>query len=152
MWPATMKSAILYKYKGVVFPTLGFPLFYRPHYRRTPLFILDVHIDVFHSTKRLHTLHFSHQRLIYRSVKTQRKLKTSSSPPPLHTRYNQKRPRPSRRTPEMDPSSTEPGKRADWTIVFLAPFPPPAPPPSVANKMDGLPSFFRMDRERFLLL
>ena len=52
-----------------------------------------------------------------------------------------------RRTPEVDPKSTKPGKRAPWTIVFFAPS-PPAPPSSVPNKMDGLPSFFRVQKER----
>ena len=52
----------------------------------------------------------------------------------------------------MDPGNTKPRKRADWTRVFFALFLtrryPPAPPSSVANKMDGLPSFFFGSKKR----
>ena len=45
--------------------------------------------------------------------------KEKKIPPPPHHRYNQKIPQSTRRMPEVDPTSTKPGKRADWT------FPPP---------------------------
>ena len=144
-----MTGAVLYKNNGVVFPTLGFPIFYRMHYRCQPALVLDIHIDVFLLKKCVQTGCLSFPRLRSRSVNTQRKLKTNSSlPQPLQPT---KRPRPTRRTPEVDPSGTKPEKRTDWTIVFFAPF-PPAPPPLVANKRDGLCSFFRTEKEWFLLL
>ena len=143
-------STTFYKNNGVVFPTLGFPLIYRQHHCRIPPFVLEVHIDVFHSTKRLHTLHFSFGRLIYRPVKTQRKLKTSSSPPhPLQPKKTA--------TDQEDPRGgaleylTRQKSRLDNCL--LGPL-PPTRPSSLSRKQNGWLALFFSDgkRERFLLL
>ena len=115
--------------------------------RRTPFMVLDVHIDVFLLKKHFYAVRISVTYLRYRSVKTQRKdllfpLTTAT------TEKDRERPGgPQRWVPEIPNREKEPTGQ-ESSLPPPHPLRPPAPSSSVANKMDGLSSFFRLQKER----
>ena len=102
------------------------------------MFVLFVHIDVLVLKKYFQAVHFAPIRL------TQRKDLLLFPPTTATTKKDRKRPGGPLRWIPCVPSQ---GKEPSALLSSLSPPSPSAPPRSVANKMDGLPSFFPWNKK-----